>query len=309
MKNSFFGKFIGSLLILVLVSCPRLVMAQRFNHSSFGGGGGRPAFTPAPRQEAPRPAVSRPQPAPNRPQQEVSRPQQPTRQPDYNRPSPAPRPESINGGSRNFGNHDFNRTVTVHENVTVHQNVNVHENINNRGRGNMHENVNIYHTGGYRGIHPYYYHPFRPSYWGANWHPVGFFLASLAADAVAISIANHRYYYEDGSYYTPTSGGGGGYSVVPPPIGAVISYLPEGYETTMVGNDTFYYYGGAFYVNTDQGYQVVDAPPGAVITQVPVGAVEQDVNDQQLLVYNNVYYQPISQDGQDAYEVVPPPGN
>ena len=53
----------------------------------------------------------------------------------------------------------------------------------------------------------------------------------------------------------------------------------------------------------------MEAPPRAVITQVPVGAVEQDVNDQQLLVYNNVYYQPISQDGQDAYEVVPPPGN
>ncbi len=299
MKNSFFDKLTGSLLILVLAGCPRLVMAQRFNHGSFGGGR---SAAPAPRMEAPRPAVSRPQPAPSRPQQQASRPQQPTRQPDFNRPSPAPRPESINGGSRNFGNHDFNRPANVHENVNVH----MHENINNRGRGNVHENVNVYHTGGYRGIHPYYYHPFRPSYWGANWHPVGFFLASLAADAVAISIANQRYYYEDGSYYAPSAGG---YSVVPPPIGAVIGSLPEGYETTMVGNDTFYYYGGAFYVNTDQGYQVVDAPPGAVITQVPVGAVEQDVNDQQLLVYNNVYYQPISQDGQDAYEVVPPPGN
>jgi hypothetical protein len=50
----------------------------------------------------------------------------------------------------------------------------------------------------------------------------------------------------------------------------------------------------------------VAAPPGAVITQLPVGAVEQQVNGQDLLVYNNVYYSPISQDGQDAYEVVTP---
>jgi hypothetical protein len=43
-----------------------------------------------------------------------------------------------------------------------------------------------------------------------------------------------------------------------------------------------------------------------VITQLPVGAVDQQINDQDLLVYNNVYYMPISQDGQDAYEVVTP---
>jgi hypothetical protein len=84
----------------------------------------------------------------------------------------------------------------------------------------------------------------------------------------------------------------------------VVNYLPEGYETTMVGDDTFYYYGGTFYVSTGQGYQVVAAPPGAVITQLPDGAVQQDVNGESLLVYNNVYYAPISQDGQDSYEVV-----
>ena len=80
--------------------------------------------------------------------------------------------------------------------------------------------------------------------------------------------------------------------------------LPEGYETTMVGNDEYYYYGGVFYVLTDQGYQVVAAPIGAIVTELPVGAVDQQINGEDLFVYNNVYYQPISQDGQDAYEVV-----
>jgi hypothetical protein len=50
----------------------------------------------------------------------------------------------------------------------------------------------------------------------------------------------------------------------------------------------------------------VAAPPGAVITQLPVGAVEQGINGEILLVYNNTYYLPISQDGEDAYEVVNP---
>ncbi len=74
----------------------------------------------------------------------------------------------------------------------------------------------------------------------------------------------------------------------------------------MVGDDTFYYFGGAFYNNNGQGYQVVQAPADAVISQLPVGAIEQQVNGENLMVYNNTYYAPISQDGQDAYEVVNP---
>lgn len=91
---------------------------------------------------------------------------------------------------------------------------------------------------------------------------------------------------------------------MPAPIGAVVSFLPPGYETTMVGNDYYYYYGGTFYINTGNGYQVVPAPIGAVVTQIPDGAVQQDIDGQTYLVYNNTYYQPVSQDGQDAYEVV-----
>src|SRR5258708_3123336 len=167
MKNTLNSKIIGVLVLIALSGSPRLVMAQRFNHRNVGGGGFPPRSNPPPpppspppppptpsrHQPAPQPAFNRPQPAP----------QPAPRQPQFNRPDQAPRPESINGGSRNFGNHDFNRSVNVHENVTVQQNVNVHQNVNARGdnyrdpnyRG--HDNVNIYHTGGYRGFHPYYY--------------------------------------------------------------------------------------------------------------------------------------------------------
>jgi len=92
--------------------------------------------------------------------------------------------------------------------------------------------------------------------------------------------------------------------VVAPPIGAVVNYLPEGYETVYVGNDTFYYYAGTFYVSINPGFEVVQAPVGAVISQLPSGAVYQQINGEDILVYNNVYYQPISQNGYDAYEVV-----
>jgi hypothetical protein len=48
----------------------------------------------------------------------------------------------------------------------------------------------------------------------------------------------------------------------------------------------------------------VAAPAGAVITNLPDGATEKEVDGQKYMVYNDTYYQPISQDGSDAYEVV-----
>ncbi|HWB94109.1 MAG TPA: DUF6515 family protein [Puia sp.] len=312
--------FFPVLAVLALAGLPRQSMAQRFSHP--GGGGFHPApvqhAAPAPRQVAPaprmapaqRPQQMRTEPARTQPARTEPGRTQPARtepgrtepartepvRPEMGRPEMA-RPEAgrptINGGARNFGNHDFSRPAppVVRRNVDVHNRVDIHD------------HVNVYHTGGDRGIHPYYYHPYRPYYWGPHWHPLGFFLTSLAADAIWFNYNGQRYWYDDGCYYLP---GNGGYSVVPPPVGAVVPSLPDGYETTMVGDDTYYYFGGAFYVQTDQGFEVVAAPPGAVITQLPVGAVDQQINDQDLLVYNNVYYMPISQDGQDAYEVVTP---
>lgn len=254
---------------------PNHTNAQRFNHAGPGGGG-RPA-APPPRMETPRPQapVMRNAPAP--------RPMAPA-------PAP-PERRTINGGARNIGNHDFHPSEPPHEAPRM--------DVGRRDRDFRRENV--YHTGNYHGYHPYAYHPYHPFNWGPHWHPFGFFLPYLSVNAFRFYLGSQWYYYDDGCYYLPYQGG---YSVVPPPIGAVVNYLPDGYETLMVGNQTYYYFAGAFYVYNGQNYQVVPAPLGAIIYQLPSGAVEQNINGEDLLVYNNVYYQPISQDGQDAYEVV-----
>jgi hypothetical protein len=266
-------------LALVLAG-PQQSMAQRFNHGGSGGGGrpAAPAYHPAP--------VSRPAPAvraaPSRPVE--TRPAE--SRPVEERPT-------INGGGQNIGNHDLSRPVDVHNTINVRNNVTVRN------------NVNVYHTGTYRGIHPYYYHPYRPYYWGPHWHPLGFFLSALAADAIWFNFSNQRYWYDDGCFYLPQNGG---YAVVAAPIGALVASLPPGYETPVVDGVTYYFFAGVFYTDTGQGYQVIAAPPGAVIYQLPDGAVDQQIAGQDFLVYNNTWYEPISQDGQDAYEVVPPPG-
>src|SRR5580692_1545227 len=278
MQTSFkYSLIILAAALALVLAGPQQGMAQRFNHGG-GGGGGRPAapaYHPAP-VSRPAPTV-RSAPAPARPVEARPVEEHPT----------------INGGSRNIGSHDFSRPADVHNTAPVRNNVTVRN------------NVNVYHTGGYRGIHPYYYHPYRPYYWGPHWHPLGFFLSALASDAILFNFNNQRYWYDDGCFYLPQNGG---YDVVAAPIGAMVASLPPGYETPVVDGVTYYYFAGVFYALTGQGYLVVPAPPGAVIMQLPDGAVDQQADGQDFLVYNNTWYEPISQDGQDAYEVVPPPG-
>jgi hypothetical protein len=296
MKSSFHIFLIQVLIIslFLIMIFPSAIWAQRFNHTNYSSGSSRPSGAPAQNysRPAPAPAVAHPPPAPVQ-----SHPVQPS----LSHPSPPQNQDyhtTINGGSYN-NNHDYQHasnqnTVAARPPETVHENVPVHQNVS------FHENVNVYHNH-YQPAHAYVYHPFHPYYWGHNWHPLGYVSVSLATDAILLSIANNQYYYDEGVYYQPAPGG---YSVVPAPIGAIVSSLPPGSETTMVGDDYYYYYGGAFYVNTGNSFQVVTAPFGAVVTQIPDGATQQDINGESYLVYNNTYYQPISQDGQDAYQVV-----
>ena len=278
MKTSFsiIGTLGVGLSLLAAVSFPQMGVAQRFSHPSGGSGGGggfhpapAPAYHPAPAENRPAPAVvNRPAPPPPRP---VVVPQ-----------------GTINGGGRNVGNHDFGRAGSAPPPPRV---------VNAR----INANVNVYHTNARVAYRPYAFHPYHPYRWGPSWHPLGFFLSSLAADAFYFSVAGSPYYYDDGVYYQQANGG---YDVVAAPIGALVAALPPGYETFQLGDDTYFYYGGSFYINTGQGYQVVQAPPGAVVSEVPDGATEQDIDGQTYLLYNGTYFQPVSQDGQDAYQVV-----
>jgi hypothetical protein len=276
--RSKYSCLILSAALVLLLAGPSPVMAQRFSHGSPGGSRpAAPAFHPA--------TVSRPAPTVRQAPVQAARPAE---------PRPAEERPTINGGSRNVGSHDLSRPMDVHQTVNVRNNVTV------RNR------VNVYHTGDNHGAHPYYYHPYHPYYWGPHYHPLGFFLSALAADAIWFNFNNQRYWYDDGCFYLPQNGG---YDVVAAPLGAIVTSLPPGYETPVASDgQTYYYYAGVFYVQTGQGYQVVAAPPGAVIDNLPQGAVDQQVNGEDFLVYNNTFFEPISQDGQDAYEVVPPPG-
>ena len=234
------------ILCMVIFCFPQDSAAQRFGHGGGGGGGSRGGGGGAPR-------------------------------------GGGGGGRTINGGSRNEGNHVF-RALASRPVGTVF---------------GIRHNENVYHH--VYGAHPYAYHAYHPYMWGPYWHPFGFFATALTADAIMFSIASQQYYYDNGVYYEPSNSG---YTVVPPPIGAVVTYLPAGYLTVQVGDAIYYYYGGAFYISQGGSFRVVPAPVGAIVTEIPEGATEQVINGENYLLYNNTYYAPISQNGQDAYEVV-----
>jgi len=198
----------------------------------------------------------------------------------------APRGGGFNGGARNVDAHVFRAPAARNDHPAY---------------GGGHFGDNAYHHV-YGGFHPYAFHPYHPYMWGAYWHPFGYFATSLAADAILLSIANQQYYYDNGVYYQPYNGG---YTVVAPPVGAVVSYVPSGYQVVQAADGSeYYYYGGAFYVPQGGSFRVVPAPVGAIVNEIPEGAQDQQINGQDYLLYNNTYFEPISQNGQDAYEVV-----
>jgi len=124
----------------------------------------------------------------------------------------------------------------------------------------------------------------------------------MAVTAIIVSHNNQPYYYDTGVYYVQSSGG---YTVVPAPVNIVVVEIPEGYELVPIDTDvTVYYFGGTFYTKTDEGYQVIVAPDGAIIKNIPEGAEEEEIGEQTYVVYNGVYFQPITQNGEDVYQVV-----
>jgi len=150
--------------------------------------------------------------------------------------------------------------------------------------------------------HPYYYHPFHPYYWGPVWHPWGFFIATLTATAIVLTVENQSYHYDQGVYYVESDGG---YTVVQAPVGATIKVLPEGSEKVTVNETTNnYYYGGTYYEKSDGGYTVVPPTSGTVVDNLPEGAEEVKVGDNTYVKYGETYYQPVQVDGKNKYEVV-----
>lgn len=159
----------------------------------------------------------------------------------------------------------------------------------------------VYGNHRYYAHHQYFYHPYRPYFWGPSWHPIGYFMGGIAAAAIIISIHNARYHYYNGVFYEPYHGG---YRVIGAPIGAVIPVLPPGYITVTGGPGTCFYYGGCFYAPYEDSYEVIAAPPGVIIYNLPDGCVSVNMGSVTYLRYNGIYFMPTEVDGQSAYEVV-----
>lgn len=257
--------------------------------------------------------------------------------PNLSRPAPSTN-RSINGGSRqapdrkvsrpantrqtvsnrNSGNTNVGNRVNAGNKVNIdNSNRNVNINIDNSRDINVINNRNTvvrrnpipyrrppYVWGGFRfyAYHPYYYHPYHPFYWGPVWHPWGFFVATLAATAIIITVENQKYHYDQGVYYIESDGG---YTVVQAPVGATIKVLPEGSQTVVVNETTNnYYYGGTYYEKKDDGYTVVPPTSGTVVENLPEGGEEVKVGDVTYVKFGETYYQPVQVDGKDMYEVV-----
>jgi len=144
------------------------------------------------------------------------------------------------------------------------------------------------------------------------WHPFGFFLVTMAATAVVVSIANsnEKYHYDQGTYYQETEQDGQKrYTVVAAPIGATVPTLPDGSVDMKVKDKTYYYYAGTFYFPDTDGehYVVVQAPVGAIIPYLPDGYQKESHGDILYYVYGGIYYQPKTVEGEVSYEVVSPP--
>lgn len=159
-----------------------------------------------------------------------------------------------------------------------------------------------YHAGGW--AHPWAYR--APVVW--PWHPVGYFVATIAATAVVVSIVNSagqpqssgNVYYDQGVYYEKTSDG---YKAIPAPPGAQLPSLPEGYTSITVGGDQYGYYQGDFYVESNGKYMVTAAPAGAVVPYVPDSATETDQGGTKYYDYAGTRYQAVSVSGETQYLV------
>jgi hypothetical protein len=150
----------------------------------------------------------------------------------------------------------------------------------------------------YYAYRPYAYHRYAPYHWGPAFHPWGAVVATVAATAIIISVADHQYRYDQGVWYQPS---GDKYKVVPAPVGAAVSALPS--DAVLLA-DGEYYYAGSYYKKTSNGYEVVAPRAGTVVDKLPPGGEEVTVGDRKYVRFGDTYYQPVDEGGHPKYEVV-----
>ncbi len=83
-----------------------------------------------------------------------------------------------------------------------------------------------------------------------------------------VVVRNQRYHYSDGRFFRAGLFGLG-FFLVAPPIGAVITVLPAGRRTILVGGARYYYYDNTYYRDCPGGYVVVQQPVATNVVTTP----------------------------------------
>jgi len=123
---------------------------------------------------------------------------------------------------------------------------------------------------------------------------------------LTLAVGGVPFCYYDGIYYQPA---GDGYDEVYPPVGATIPQPPDGTIPIDAGGQTYYYAGGAFYLQQPDGtYAIVAAPIGVIVPELPPGAVQVIISGNTAYQFNNVYYEPVFVNGVTQYQTFAPTG-
>lgn len=221
------------------------------------------------------------------------------------------------GGKTNNVNID-NSKKNVNVNVDNSKDIHVNNSRNTSVRRNTRPYSRPPHIYGgyrYRAYNPYFYHPYRPFFWGPRWHPWGFFIATLAATAIIVSIVdNDMDMPGDFDMATNFNSGFGFYpgEIQPSLSGPAFTSYRDYQDNSMYlsGNaralyDGEYYYDeGVFYLKGNGGYTVVSAPIGGKIKTLPSGYETITVDDAgtKNYYYGGAFYVKSG----DGYKVVAP---
>ena len=82
---------------------------------------------------------------------------------------------------------------------------------------------------------------------------------SLPRNHQVVSFGRERFHFHEGRFFRPGFFGFG-FVAVEPPVGIIITALPFGYRTLVIGGDTYYCYNDVYYRVCPGGYAVVPAP-------------------------------------------------
>ncbi len=226
---------------------------------------------------------------------------------NYNNMDPTKKMEAKNrvGNNTNIGNDvnigSNNRDV----NINIDNSIDINRNVNVVRRSPVRYTRPPYTYGGFHFYchFGYHYYPYRPYYYGPYYHPWGFFLATLTATAIIVSVNNATYHYDQGVFYEEQNDG---YVAVEAPEGAVVAEIPSGAEQVQVEQNVTnnYYYGGTYYEKTPEGYEVIPPTAGSVVTNLPEEAEEVKIGDVTYVKLGDVLYQPVLVEDEEAYEVV-----